>query len=64
MCVPLSIILKSAAVLREDELAGVAAVAWEYLLQSDKELVSTAGTCVLALLWLHIAMTNVSYSSS
>lgn len=43
MCVPLSIILKSAAVLREDELAGVAAVAWEYLLQPDKELVSTAG---------------------
>ena len=50
MSVPLSIILKSAAVLREDELAGVAAVAWEYLLQSDKELVSTAGTCVLTLL--------------
>lgn len=43
MSVPLSIMLKSAAVLKEDELTSAAAVAWEFLLQSDKEIVATAG---------------------
>lgn len=43
MSVPLSIIMKSAAVLKEDEMESAAAVAWEYLLQSDKEIAATAG---------------------
>jgi len=43
MSVPLSILLKSAAVLTEDEMTNAAAVAWEFLLQEEKEIVATAG---------------------
>jgi len=43
MSIPLSTIMKSAAVLKEDEMENSAAVAWEFLLESDKELVATAG---------------------
>lgn len=53
MSVPLSIIMKSAAILKEDEMASSAAIAWEFLLQSNKEIVATAGNtlprCVLLL---------------
>ena len=49
MSVPLSIIMKSAAILKEDEMTSAAAVAWEFLLQSDKEIVATAGNTVYLL---------------
>lgn len=50
MTVPLTLILKSAAVLNEEELANAAAVAWEFLLRDDKETVGCAGTYKRSLL--------------
>ncbi|XP_067933205.1 protein unc-80 homolog [Watersipora subatra] len=47
MSIPLSIIMKSAAIMKEEEMVGAAAVAWEFLLQRDKEIVATAASIVL-----------------
>ena len=48
MSVPLFVLLKSAAVLKEDEMTNAAAVAWEFLLQDDKETVACAGDLITA----------------